>query len=120
MASVQQFLKSPSAYNLLGLVVAAIGLYFGVVGRLDRLDDRLAAQAVKDSAQDVAIDKLGTGLAAAKSEFSAQLNTIQRDVADTKVTLKGVETSVGWIARSFGAPTFPAAAPAPSRPAAAP
>ena len=111
MASLQQFLKSPSAYTLAATILTGAGLYYGILGRLDRMDDRMVVQATKDAAQDAAIKELSAGLTTAKVEFGAQLGAIGRDVSDTKVTLKGVETSVGWIARSFGAPPMPASPP---------
>lgn len=107
MATLQQFLKSPSAYTLAATILTGAGLYYGMVGRLDRIEDKQAIQALKDTAQDLAIEKLTTGLSSAKAEFGAQLGTIQRDVSDTKVTIGKVETSVGWMARSFGAPPPP-------------
>lgn len=109
MATLQQFFKSPSAYTLAATILTGAGLYYSMLGRLDRIEDRMTAQAVKDTAQDIAIDKLGNGLAAAKTEFGAQLTAIQRDVAETKTSIRGVEVSVDWIARSISA--RPAAAP---------
>jgi len=109
MASLHQFIKSPSAYTLAATILTGAGLYYGMLGRLDRIEDRMAVQATKDVAQDLAIDKLGTGLAAAKTEFGAQLTSIQRDVAETKTSIRGVEVSVDWIARSISA--RPATAP---------
>ena len=112
MATLQQFLKSPSAYTLAATILTGAGLYYGVLGRLDRIEDKLTVQSTKDATQDAAIKELSAGLSTAKVEFGAQLGSIQRDVSDTKVSIGKVETSVGWIARSFGAPSLPASAPA--------
>ena len=113
MASLQQFLKSPSAYTLAATILTGAGLYYGMLGRLDRLDDRMTVQAHKDAAQDAAIKELSVGLSVAKTEFGAQLGTIQRDVAETKTSIRGVEVSVDWIARSLN-PRPAAAPPVPS------
>lgn len=109
MATLQQLLKSPSAYTLAATILTGAGLYYGTLGRLDRIEDKLVTQAAKDAAQDLSIDKLGNGLATAKTEFGAQLTSIQRDVAETKTSIRGVEVSVDWIARSISTPAGRAA-----------
>jgi len=111
VASLQQFLKSPSAYTLAATILTGAGLYYGMLGRLDRIDDRMTVQAQKDAAQDAAIKDLTVGLSVAKTEFGAQLGAIQRDVSETKTAIRGVEVSVEWIARTLS-PRTPTGAPA--------
>lgn len=108
MATFHQFLKSPSAYTLAATILTGAGLYYGLVGRMDRIEDKMIVQAAKDNLQDTSLRELTNGLSAAKTEFGSQLGMIQRDVAETKTSVRGVEVSVDWIARSLNPRQTPA------------
>lgn len=100
-AKLTDFLNSPSLYTFVGTVLVGAGLYYGTVGRLDRIEDRLQRQAERDTSQDSAIKELARAANEAENKTGTQLVAIQRDVAETKTAIRGVEVSIGWIARSI-------------------
>lgn len=100
-AKLTDFLNSPSLYTFAGTIVVGAGLYWGTINRLDRIEDRLTAQVARDTSQDVAIKELARNALEAENKTGQQLSTISRDLGDTKTAIRGVEVSIGWIARSI-------------------
>lgn len=100
-AKLTDFLNSPSLYTFFGTVIVGAGLYWGTINRLDRIEDKLARQVERDASQDGAIKELARNAAEAENKTGQQLLMISRDLGETKTAMRGVEVSIGWIARSI-------------------
>lgn len=116
MVKLGDALKQPvSLINMAMIIIAGSGLYFAIIGRLDRQEMINQAQARVDADQTQKIEegrrerreelaKVEAAIKAVDQKADAKLELIQRDVGEIRGALREMNANLQWIVRQQGGP----------------